>query len=384
MSKRPPQVVASPAMISVTFPDGAFYSVPSAKPLYAVLANMLANDEIDELAGMMNIDTRLKGYGKGRFVYVDGQFFCDGEQVPETLANRIVDFCEQGIDAQPLINFWDNLVQNPSKDSQKDLFSFLAHNGIAITERGTFITYKRVNHEFKDWYTGTKDYTPGGDPVTMDRKDVDPDRNNTCSRGLHVAAWLYAKYKYHTSGRLVVCEVNPRDVVAVPPDYDQEKMRVCELKVIRECTKEYTEALWKDEAPPVDYDEAIYDDSDAEDTVDVVSKKKAEVSTARETLTNTKVWVDADDRCRISLTKAQTAALGVEAGDTIRVTKKHSRLRVIAASTEEDGFLYLIDAYGNVKISLKRFGWENEISAGITYNENPVRLVISRGSNRRS
>jgi hypothetical protein len=65
----------------------------------------------------------------------------------------------------------------------------------------------------------------------MDRKDCDPDRKNACSRGLHVAAFSYAHDQY-SNGNLIEVKVNPRDVVAVPEDHNNEKMRVCEYEVL--------------------------------------------------------------------------------------------------------------------------------------------------------
>lgn len=72
----------------------------------------------------------------------------------------------------------------------------------------------------------------------MERSLVDDNPNNTCSSGLHVASFKYAED--FGSGRLVLCEVDPRDVVSVPVDYNSQKMRTCKYKVIGE-TKESLE-----------------------------------------------------------------------------------------------------------------------------------------------
>ena len=84
-------------------------------------------------------------------------------------------------------------------------------------------------------YKGEYDNTPGR-IVEMPREMVDPVRGNTCSQGLHVAAFKYAHSDYgNGEGHLLEVKVNPRDVVAVPPDYDNQKMRVCKYKVIKIC-----------------------------------------------------------------------------------------------------------------------------------------------------
>ena len=65
----------------------------------------------------------------------------------------------------------------------------------------------------------------------MDRSLVNADRNVTCSTGLHVASLKYARDCY--GGQvLVVCKVNPKNVISVPIDYSGMKMRTCEYTVL--------------------------------------------------------------------------------------------------------------------------------------------------------
>lgn len=66
-----------------------------------------------------------------------------------------------------------------------------------------------------------------GVPVKQDRKDCDADYRNECSNGLHVGATKYVESFAGRSGVVLVCYVNPANVVAVP-QYDHSKMRVSE------------------------------------------------------------------------------------------------------------------------------------------------------------
>jgi len=66
-----------------------------------------------------------------------------------------------------------------------------------------------------------------GVPVQQDRKECDADYRNECSNGLHVGATKYVESFAGRSGIVLVCYVNPANVVAVP-QYDHSKMRVCE------------------------------------------------------------------------------------------------------------------------------------------------------------
>lgn len=79
---------------------------------------------------------------------------------------------------------------------------------------------------FTDMHT-KKMHIELGQPVKQDRKECDADFRRDCSNGLHVGATKYVENFAGSTGKILVCYVNPANVVAVP-DYDHSKMRVCE------------------------------------------------------------------------------------------------------------------------------------------------------------
>lgn len=68
----------------------------------------------------------------------------------------------------------------------------------------------------------------------MPRSYVDTERTNTCSTGFHVTSMEYAKNMAASGGHIMICKVNPSNVVSVPVDYNNQKMRVCEYGVVGE------------------------------------------------------------------------------------------------------------------------------------------------------
>jgi hypothetical protein len=66
-----------------------------------------------------------------------------------------------------------------------------------------------------------------GEPVKMDRGVCDADPQKDCSYGLHVGATKYVEKFANKDSVILVCLVNPANIVAVP-DYDHSKMRVAE------------------------------------------------------------------------------------------------------------------------------------------------------------
>ena len=79
---------------------------------------------------------------------------------------------------------------------------------------------------YTDMYTQTMTIELGK-PVKMNRDSCDGDPTNDCSFGLHVGATRYVEGFAGSKSKILICFVNPANVVAVP-DYDHSKMRVSE------------------------------------------------------------------------------------------------------------------------------------------------------------
>jgi hypothetical protein len=213
---------------------------------YGHAVELIKSGKLDEALALSDKAKAIDVRSEGKFTVRDGVIQIDGEELPKTLSSKLLELVEAGESTDYLEKFWDNLRLNPSKESKEDLFSFLQANKVPITRDGCFITYKKVLDNYWDSYTGRTHLNTVGKTITVDRASVDANRNQTCSHGLHVAAFEYASG--FTGTRLLECKVNPRDVVAVPPDYSNQKMRVCSYKILRETTVKYEEGLYKDEA----------------------------------------------------------------------------------------------------------------------------------------
>ena len=130
-----------------------------------------------------------------------------------------------------LVWFLDNLIQNPDSHVLEQLYPFLLHNDIDISEGGHLIAYKKVRPDYYDIHSQTIRNMPGDAPE-MPRVMVQNDPSKTCAAGLHVCAKSYLNQFGYTTDRVVLVKVNPRDVVSVPYDYNGAKMRVCKYEVL--------------------------------------------------------------------------------------------------------------------------------------------------------
>lgn len=179
--------------------------------------------------------------GEGVEESENGRLVVDGVEMDVELANKVREFKRQGKPFDFLIKLAKKIEEIDNYHIRHQLYGFLKHNGHPITKDGNFIAYKMVSKDFKDLYSGEFDNSVGS-VVSMNRRQCNDDPTQTCSAGLHVAAYDYA----HTfgSGELVLCEVDPRDVVAVPIDYDSQKMRTCKYKVVGIAEKPIVESTW--------------------------------------------------------------------------------------------------------------------------------------------
>lgn len=164
---------------------------------------------------------------KGSVLQVKGT----GVQLGEVYVEAYLYAKQFGTASEDLLDkFFANVAKNPDQRARDGLSNFMAHGRLPITDRGTFLTYRRVRDNFTDPYTGTMDNMIGNS-VEMAREACDSDPNSDCSRGLHVC---HHDYSTVTGPYTLVVEVNPRDVVAVPGRYGAKKMRVCRFRPL--CT----------------------------------------------------------------------------------------------------------------------------------------------------
>ena len=216
---------------------GKTATIANSDERYNKIIELIRNNE---LGGIPEIVETERQFLKSGFSYNEGILYHEEQPIPPELNERILTYKNLGLPYDSLLKFWENLKQNPSYNARQQLFKFLTHNGHPLTEDGCFIAYRGVTEDFKDKHTGKYDNSVGS-VCEMNRQLVDDNPNNTCSTGLHVACFEYAK---DFGEKMVVVKVNPRDVVAVPTDYNGTKMRVCKFEVVAVGQEMRTEALW--------------------------------------------------------------------------------------------------------------------------------------------
>ncbi len=170
-------------------------------------------------------------YGQGNVAIQGETLYWKGTELHTSLAVKMIDMLREGFPIEPMVNFMDNLYQNPSKRAVDELYGFLEKGNLPITPDGHFLAYKKVRADYKDCHTGTMDNSIGR-VVEMERYNVDDNKDNTCSTGLHFCSKDYLNS--FGGERTVIVKINPRDVVSIPSDYNATKGRACRYEVVGE------------------------------------------------------------------------------------------------------------------------------------------------------
>ncbi|AFU88048.1 RIIB lysis inhibitor [Caulobacter phage CcrColossus] len=172
----------------------------------------------------------------------------DGKLIDYGLTGRISKLIEQGMSFVSLANFIERLSRNPDPTVAEDLYRFMEKGNLPLDEDGYLYGFKKVDDEYWSYASGENgkvQYLPGTTP-NMRREDCDPNRHQTCSRGLHVCSFEYLKFWYPQRGRVMIIRVDPEHVTAIPADHDDQKLRCCELFVAGEIPEEDAKNHFKD------------------------------------------------------------------------------------------------------------------------------------------
>lgn len=244
-----PKYTLTNESISIVGSDGKMHNIRKGQPNFLVVRDALLAEDWEKAMGSLEIKGTVKSWAKGRFTFsADGEHLLyDGKEVERDLNNRVMEMVRKNEDPTPLFNFFERLQKNPSWRSVQQLFKFLNHDGISFLPDGCFLAYKGVRMDYKDAHSGTVDNSPGK-THQMPRNQISDDPREACHVGFHVGALSYAQ---SFSERVVVCKVDPADVVSVPYDESERKVRVCKYTVVGNYGEQLPSTIYTDELPSI-------------------------------------------------------------------------------------------------------------------------------------
>ncbi len=216
------------------FLNGKAHSVSPDHNLYKDIEEACKERNEEDLLVLLKPATVINNYTDGKVSIVNGVVMYGNIAVKTSFTKRILQLFNEGWNVAYLLRFLENLMENPSHRAQEALFIFLDHLGFPITEDGHFLGYKAVKEDWMDKHSGTVDNSPGK-VISMPRNMCDDDAKVECSLGYHVGTFKYAKdFGRGLGDRFLLVKVNPRDIVSIPYDAVQEKIRTCAYEVLQE------------------------------------------------------------------------------------------------------------------------------------------------------
>ena len=248
--------------------DGERHSINAGNGMFSKALEAYKVNDWDAFIGCVNPTIRLKSlYASYEGIEVkDGNLYVFDEPVHSTLATRVLSFLEAGLDCVHLFKFILKLNLNPSKRAVDELYTFLEHRALPITDNGNFLAYKAVREDYTDKYTG-KFLNTIDAVLEMPRNKVDDDKNIGCSYGFHAGTVEYAKDFMGREGHLMIVEINPADVVSIPTDCQFQKLRTSKYKVAGEYEIDLTDPLYASRFETDQDDDVDLWDDDSDDEV---------------------------------------------------------------------------------------------------------------------
>lgn len=229
-----PKMIGSESFITV-INEGKVYTVDSSHKRFDKALESVKNGDIQQVINLISVPDAIRVYSNGDIKIIGDKVMYRDIVFDTEITKRIIREMYNDRPYNHLLAFFERLMKNPSRDAVYQLYGFLSHNDIQIDNDGYILAWKRVNLNFRDFYSDTYDNSPG-QIVSMPRNMVDEDKTKTCSVGLHVCSEKYLPFYYGGRGYVVQCKIDPADVVAIPNDYHCAKMRVCRYEVVEERT----------------------------------------------------------------------------------------------------------------------------------------------------
>jgi hypothetical protein len=237
--------------------DGRMEVATSDHPAFDAIveAARVGDEQIIDLFNVATAITTKFERVTDRVTVRDDVVYFDNDAVNNDLTAHMLRVLSAGKDVTPVAKFWENLASNPSAHSREQLFRWIKDRNLTIDEDGYIVAYKGVNVDEDGNYVSAtagpavvnnvpvNGFVPNavGNVVEMARSSVVHNPAVGCSVGLHAGTYDYAST--FTSGPTLEVRINPRDVVSVPTDCYDSKMRVSRYVVAGVVEEEVSEPL---------------------------------------------------------------------------------------------------------------------------------------------
>lgn len=224
---------------------------------YYALVECVVKGREERFVELLDGRKGIENFTNGDFSVINETLYYNGEECHKVISDRLMDMIRDGFDYDPMFNFLTRLYKNPSNRAVLELFNFMMHQGLPITEDGYILAYKGVkihkgqpffdvagnpvqSGDYVDGWTGNTHRYNVGDVAEMPRRKVCDDFRRGCGPGLHAGS---PDYSIGWAETPVIVKVDPADVVSIPSDCDCQKLRACRIEIISDYRYTFTKPV---------------------------------------------------------------------------------------------------------------------------------------------
>lgn len=229
--------------------DNKSYTFDATHPEYMGLVECVKTGDSVDFVELIDRGTVIENWSDGEFKFTDGVLLYRDEQIAEPITNRIIEMIKNNFDYKPMLNFLERLYSNVSNRAITEFYNWIEHKHLPITPEGYILGYKAVavyngedttdkmgkvitKGDLVDKHTGRSYRNNVGDSPSMMRWKVDDNCNNGCSNGLHVGSIEYVQSYGSSDDKVVICKIDPANIVSIPSDSNFQKVRCTGYEVV--------------------------------------------------------------------------------------------------------------------------------------------------------
>lgn len=191
-----------------------------------------------ELRKLYDVASAINSWSDGDLKITRTGTLYKGSAIPQAISDMLVKAFFADPTNDEAFKAWSTylgIATDPNLSSKiiDRLFLFLSKNDLNITADGKVLAWKVVRPDYLDKHSRTFDNSVGK-VLEMPRNKVNDNDAQHCSYGFHVCSWGYLAHFANNGDPVMQVEVDIRDIVSIPTDYNGEKVRVCKYKVVAE------------------------------------------------------------------------------------------------------------------------------------------------------
>lgn len=191
-----------------------------------------------ELRKLYDVASAINSWSDGDLKITRTGTLYKGSAIPQAISDMLVKAFFADPTNDEAFKAWSTylgIATDPNLSSKiiDRLFLFLSKNDLNITSDGKVLAWKVVRPDYLDKHSRTFDNSVGK-VLEMPRNKVNDNDAQHCSYGFHVCSWGYLDHFAQHGDPVMQVEVDIKDIVSIPTDYNGEKVRVCKYKVVAE------------------------------------------------------------------------------------------------------------------------------------------------------